>query len=134
MFTKQSLQQDLESLRLRPTDTVFVHSSMKAVGAVEGGADTVLDALTEYFADGLLAFPAHTWQWMNERHPIFYAATDPSCVGLLSNLALRRPGAVRSLHPDHSVVAFGREARRYCDGDRYATTPCPRLGLSLIHI
>ncbi len=128
MFSKQTLQKDLENLRLRPTDTVFIHSSMKAIGDVDGGADTVLDALTEYFADGLLAFPTHTWQWMNETHPVFHAATDPSCVGLLTNLALCRPGAVRSLHPDHSVVAFGRDAQRYCDGDRYATTPCPRLG------
>ena len=30
----------------------MVHSSMKAIGDVEGGADTVVDAFMEYFQDG----------------------------------------------------------------------------------
>ena len=30
---------------------------MRSIGAVEGGADTVLDALTAFFADGLLLAP-----------------------------------------------------------------------------
>ena len=33
--------------------------SMKSIGEVEGRADTVLDALIEYFKDGLLLLPTH---------------------------------------------------------------------------
>ena len=40
--------------------TIIVHSSMKSIGEVEGGADTVLDAFSEYMKDGLLVFPTHT--------------------------------------------------------------------------
>ena len=42
-YTKQTLQQDLAAMGLTGTETILIHSSMKAIGAVEGGADTVLD-------------------------------------------------------------------------------------------
>ena len=41
-------------MTIEPSDTIMMHSSMKAIGDVEGGADTVLDALSEYLAEGLL--------------------------------------------------------------------------------
>ena len=28
---------------IKPSDTVIIHSSMKSIGDVEGGADTVID-------------------------------------------------------------------------------------------
>ena len=35
--------QDLAAMGLTDTETILIHSSMKAIGVVEGGADTVLD-------------------------------------------------------------------------------------------
>ena len=57
-YTKQTLQQDLAAMGLTGTETILIHSSMKSIGAVEGGADTVLDALMEFFAEGLLLMSA----------------------------------------------------------------------------
>ncbi|NBD24819.1 AAC(3) family N-acetyltransferase [Paenibacillus glycinis] len=60
MHTKESLLRDLESMRINPRGMLFVHSSYKAIGPVEGGPDAVLDALSAYMRDGLLAMLAHT--------------------------------------------------------------------------
>ena len=46
MYTKDQLKEQIKRLGIRPDDTLLVHSSMKAVGEVEGGADTVLDAFS----------------------------------------------------------------------------------------
>lgn len=127
VYTKERLMRDLAALGIRPDDTVFVHSSVKAAGPVDGGADTILDALLDYLRDGLLVFPTHTWNRITDVR-VFDARNDPSCVGLLSNLALKRPGCVRSLNPSHSVAAFGRDARAYVEGDARAVTPLPRFG------
>ena len=43
MYTKQDLIQCLKNMGLKPTDAIMVHSSMKAIGEVDGGADTVVD-------------------------------------------------------------------------------------------
>ena len=56
MYTKNQLKEQLKNMGLAGNETILVHSSMKSIGAVDGGADTVLDALIEYFEDGLLLF------------------------------------------------------------------------------
>ena len=38
IHTKASLMKDLQEMGVKPTDTIMVHSSMKAIGQVEGGA------------------------------------------------------------------------------------------------
>lgn len=129
MYTRQQLMQQLEQMGLKHTDAVMMHSSMKAIGAVEGGADTVLDALMEYFAPGLLMTPTHTWRQMSESYNVFDPATEPSCVGLLTNLFMKRPGVVRSLHPTHSIAAYGPEAAAYVQGEENMTTPCAPEGV-----
>ena len=41
MYTKSDLMADLAHLGINPRGTLLVHSSMKAIGPVEDGADTV---------------------------------------------------------------------------------------------
>lgn len=128
MHTKQDLINALKHVGILPTDTLLVHSSMKAVGQVDGGADTVLDAFIEYLQEGLVIFPTHTWKQMNDEYNIFDPKTEPSCVGVLTNLFRQRDGVIRSLHPTHSVAALGRDAREYTSGEEQFDTPCARNG------
>ena len=128
MYTKQALKDQLQAMGLKPTDTVMMHSSMKAIGAVEGGADMVLDALMEYFAPGLLLLPTHTWAQMNDEYNVFDPAAEPSCLGLLPNMFMKRQGVVRSLHPTHSIAAYGEDAQAYVAGEEYRLTPCAPMG------
>ncbi len=123
-YTKEDLKRQLQEGGLRNTDTVLIHSSMKAIGHVEGGADTVVDAWMEYFGRGLLLLPTHTWAQMKGEHCVYDPAREESCVGLLTNIFRRRPGVVRSLHPTHSVAAYGQDAAAYVAGEENCNTPC----------
>ena len=111
MHTKLDLLRDIHTLDLDPKGTLLIHSSCRAIGPVEGGAHTVLDAWCDFYREGLLIFPTHTWDRVGKDHPVFDSRKDPSCVGILSELFRQRPGAVRSLHPTHSVAALGKDAR-----------------------
>ncbi|MBD1389104.1 AAC(3) family N-acetyltransferase [Neiella sp. HB171785] len=129
MHGYQSLCQDLINLGIKATDTVMVHSSMKAIGEVEGGADTVLDSLSDTIAkQGLLLLPTHTWQEWNCQDNIFDPLSEPSCVGILTELFRQRPRVVRSYHPTHSIGALGQDAERYIYGEELSRSPCPKLG------
>ena len=86
MHTWESLMKQLEELGIDGKGTLLVHSSMKSMGPVEGGADTVLDALTAYMKEGLLVLPTHTWSYINADNPRFYVDQSPSCVGILPEL------------------------------------------------
>lgn len=128
-YSYNRLKEQLGEMGIDPRGTLLVHSSMKAIGEVEGGAQTVLDVLCDYMRDGLLIFPTHTWAQMDsETYSVFDVRTEPSCVGILSELFRQRPGVVRSLHPTHSVAALGRDAVEYTSGEENAPTPCWRNG------
>src|SRR5690625_3636337 len=113
-------------MNIDPKGTVLVHSSMKSIGQVEGGADTVLDAFSEYMKDGLLVFPAITWESINKHNPEFYVDKTETCVGLLTQMFWKRPNVIRSLHPTHSVAALGKDAKAFTEGDEKFDTPCAR--------
>lgn len=123
-FTKDGLINQLKDMGLVSSDTILIHSSMKAIGNVDGGADTVLDALMEFFSDGLLLLPTHSWKTVNDSNPVFDPASTPSCVGLLTNMFMKRPGVIRSLHPTHSMTGYGKDAAQYLSGEEYCNTPC----------
>jgi len=101
IYTNESLIRDLSAIGIMPDDTLLVHSSMKAIGEVEGGADTVLDAFAEHMEPGLLIFPTHTWNTIGSMSFAYHPLTEISCVGILSNLYRIR------------MISFGTAARSY---------------------
>lgn len=117
MITKKMLLTQLADAGLKHDDTVLVHSSMKKIGEVDGGAETVFQVLEEYFADGLLAFPTLTWK-IGLGYPSagnVYSVKDSFCdISLLPELFRHREGVVRSLLPTHSIAAKGRDAEEFC--------------------
>jgi aminoglycoside 3-N-acetyltransferase len=128
MYFKEDLISDLDGMEIDPKGTLLVHSSMKSIGDVAGGADSVLDALSEYMKDGLLVLPTHSWARIGEDYPVFDVRSEPACVGILPNLFMKRKGVLRSLHPTHSVAALGNDAKDFIEGEETDVTPCPRKG------
>lgn len=131
MHTKETLVEDIRRLGVSKDDILFVHSSMKAIGEVDGGADTVLDALSEAVGDGMLILPTHTWKQMSNEYPVYDSENEEACVGILPNLFRKRAGVMRSLHPTHSVAAYSTNRKLledYISGEERFTTPCPRHG------
>lgn len=128
MYTKSDIVKHIKDIGIKPTDTLLIHSSMKRIGEVEGKADTVLDAFMEYMSDGLLIFPTHSWKTMTGDNLRYDRNVEPSCVGILTNLFMKRDGVMRSYHPTHSVAAFGAGSEEYIRGAEHIHTPCGRNG------
>jgi aminoglycoside 3-N-acetyltransferase len=76
---------------------------------VEGGADTVIDALCEVLGPaGTLVMPTFCWGRFHGRdHVTFDMRNTPSETGRITEVFRHRPGAMRSEHIDHSVAASG---------------------------
>ena len=128
MHTKQTLMANLSAIGINPAGTLKIHISCKAVGEVDGRGDTILDALMEYMKPGLLVIPSHTWDNVNKTNPVMDVLYTPTCVGVLTELFRKREGAVRSLHPTHSVAAYGKDAQAFVAGEEKLTTPCGEGG------
>jgi aminoglycoside 3-N-acetyltransferase len=88
---------------------VMAHVSLSRFGYVEGGEDTVLDALLEALGpEGTLVMPTLSCSWVGR--PPFDPRRTPSRVGAVTEAFRRRPGVLRSPHPTHSVAALGPRA------------------------
>ncbi|WP_347246334.1 AAC(3) family N-acetyltransferase, partial [Thermogutta sp.] len=112
MVTKQHIIDGLRELGLRAGDTVVVHSSLSSFGKVQGGAETVVEALLEVLGpEGTLAVPT-----FNFEPDVFDPDSTPSVVGQITEAVRKLPGAIRSKHPTHSVAAIGRLARVITEG------------------
>lgn len=127
MVTKQDVFSMLERVGVLPGDKVTVHTSLKAIGEIEGGAEGLLDALREYLCEGLLIVPTHTWLGLVER-PYYDRAETAPCIGVLPTVAAFHPDAVRSLHPSHSVAVFGKDAAAYVAQEKTFTSGTPTDG------
>ena len=127
MYTKEQIKAQLCEMGIRNDDTVIIHTSFKAVGAVEGGPDGFIDAFCEYLSDGLFLVPTQTWANVNREHPVYDPETTEPCIGLIPRTAYKREDGIRSLHPTHSVWAKGRCAEDFIKGEDSAETPA-RVG------
>lgn len=128
MVTKQDVFEMLESFGIRHDDKVTMHSSLRAIGEIEGRADGLIDAFKEYLYDGLFLVPAHTWANVGPGKPVFDVRKTVPCIGTLATVAAFREDGVRSLHPTHSITAFGKGAAEYVAGEENSKTPAPMGG------
>jgi len=110
--THESLARDLVRIGVETGDKVVVHSSLKAIGKVDGGAATVVAALLDVLgSQGLLAAPTFSYGCMR-----FNPETEPSVTGAMTEAVRRWPGAVRSWHPTHSWAMIGPDAVEFAEG------------------
>ena len=128
-ITERILRRDLTEIGVEPRTTLIVHSSLRAIGWVLGGAPAVVRALLDAVGDaGNLAMPAATphyadpatWRepkvpeaWIDELRenlPLFDARTTPTTMGAIPEAFRNWPGTSRSEHPLESVCARGQRA------------------------
>lgn len=133
-FTKRSLMADLRRVGLKRGQIVLVHTSLRSIGPIADGAGTLLAALRAVLGrGGTIVVPTFTsWnsttsrvdaaniRGMTEsdirsyRHslPAFDPDTTPSleCGWFTEKVRVHRR-AVRSVHPQSSFAALGRDAR-----------------------
>lgn len=82
---------------LKKGDIVLVHSSLAAIGEIDGGGDTLIDAFLEVLGKGgTLAVPTF------------------GSLGKFTELLSSRKGAFKSIHPVASIAAIGKDAEALC--------------------
>jgi len=128
MYTKDDLLNELNNLGLNGDETIMIHSAFSSIKNIEGGANEFLNALKIFFKNGLILLPSHTWASIKNDNDIFIKEDANSCVGYLTNVAIKDKDFIRSNHPTHSVVACGKNAFYYIKDDDYATTPVSPTG------
>ena len=130
----QPLVSDLLRLGVATGDLLLVHSSLRSLGHVPGGAETVIRALLQAVGDtGTLLMPALSYEFVTARQPLFDARRTASCVGTIPETFRKLPGTLRSVHPTHSVCGAGARAAELLSRHHLDHTPVgPNSPFSLL--
>lgn len=131
LISKKNLSELLKRLTINQGDTVIVHSSLKSLGYVIGGPETVIDALIDTVGgQGTIIMPTQTvelsdpstWEYppvnklywdfiRNNRRP-FDPITTPVTkgIGIIPETFRKYPGVIRTNHPLYSFAIYGNKA------------------------
>lgn len=127
MIGCEDIASALRRLGLRSGHHVLVHSSLSSMGRVEGGPTTVVQALLDVVGtEGTVIAPTLTGNELigPDADITFDVVSTPSWTGAIAEAVRTWPGAVRSIHPTHSVAAIGAAAQLLTRGHADCVTPC----------
>jgi len=123
--TYESLTSDLYALGVRGGDVLFVQASMRSLGLVVGGAQTVVSALEwAVRREGLVLMPSFQLIERSQRSACWNRRTSPATTGWLTEYFRCMPGTLRSDHYSHSVAARG------CAASEWVEAAVPEGGFS----
>lgn len=118
-ITKEQIVFSLGLGGIQKGDVVLMHSALSSIGFVEGGADTVIDAVLEAVgAEGTFAVST-----MAFNHP-YDPENDASTVGIISETHRKRANSIRSLRPVHCINAIGARAEELTRDHDKCETNC----------
>lgn len=130
-FTPADLRRALLQVGVVPGDVLMVHSAFDSFLGFHGGPLDIIRMLQEVVGrEGTLTMPTLPFQGSAVEYahgnPVFDARQTVSRMGLITELFRRSAGVVRSIHPTHSVAAWGSRAQAIVAGHEQSETPCGR--------
>jgi aminoglycoside 3-N-acetyltransferase len=123
----QDLIAGLRDLGLQVGDKLIVHSSLRSMGYVEGGAHAVIEAILDVLGEtGTLLVPTLTGKREDSKlhPPVFEVMTTPCWTGIIPETIRQMPNAKRSLHPTHSIASLGYQRDYLTYGHETSQSPC----------
>jgi len=112
MVTQTDVQTAFTALGIVPGDIVLVHSSLRSLGSLENGPETVIRGIDAVIGrEGTLVMPTLSQVDFINSYKTWYM-DKPSDVGYLTEYFRKLPYVYRSNQETHSVAARGKHAYR----------------------
>lgn len=130
ILLKEDIINSFKAMGMKRGDTLIIHTSLKSLGFVVGGPETVIRAVLEIIGnEGTIVVPTQTWKnldpekgvhWLEpqkwwdiirENWPAYDKDVTPSmAMGKVAEMVRTWPGSRRSDHPARSFGAIGKYA------------------------
>jgi aminoglycoside 3-N-acetyltransferase len=128
-YDSKSLKNALRKAGVRETDTLMVHSNFDANSGFEGSPLDLVNALVEMVGEKgnllmvSIPFRGAAYDYLVLNKP-FHIKKTISMMGLTTEMFRRKEGTLRSLHPTHAVLAYGRDAEWLVADHERCLFPC----------
>jgi len=107
-----------------PSDGVLVvHSAIASLSRRGFGAEAIIEAFRDHLRDGTIVMPTMSWRGVTPQNPEWDELQTPSETGVLTEIFRTRFASTRSIHPTHSVAAWGKAANALAARHHLDNTP-----------
>jgi aminoglycoside 3-N-acetyltransferase len=113
----------LDHMRVPRDGVLIVHSAVATLSRRGFRAEAMIEAFLDYLNKGTLVMPTMTWRTVTPGHPSWDEVATPSHTGVLTEVFRTCYAAARSIHPTHSVAAYGPQARQLLARHHLDDTP-----------
>jgi len=124
-----ALKSQLKKMGVSDTDTLLVHGNFEANSGFRGTPSDLVEAFIDLVGHKgnlimmSIPFRGSAYDYLEKNKP-FYLNRTISMMGLMTEMLRRRPGTLRSLHPTHPVLAFGKDSRWIVEDHDKCLFPC----------
>ena len=118
-LTRRRIVAEMRRMGVRRGDCIFLHCSLRSLGEVVGGPETVIDALLDAVGPtGTVTMPTFTFSAAStrDRYPPYHPGRTAARVGAIADAFWRRPNARRSASASHCCAAIGPQADFFSEG------------------
>ena len=113
----------LERMRVPRDGVLVVHSAIATLSRRGFRAEAMIEVFLDHLSDGTLVMPTMTWRSVTREHPHWDEVETRSETGIMSEIFRTRYALCRSIHPTHSVAAFGACAQSLVERHHLDDTP-----------
>ncbi|MCU4176869.1 AAC(3) family N-acetyltransferase [Marinilabiliaceae bacterium N1Y90] len=115
-WSKEELILDLKKIGVSLGCILHLKVSLRSIGNIEGGAQTLLDAVLDVVgSEGTVVVDAFVESYplpLKKKHALLISdALTPSYAGAFANVFIKHPNVVRSKHPIQKFAAIGPKAQ-----------------------
>jgi aminoglycoside N3'-acetyltransferase len=128
-YTADDLKSKLRQIGIAETDTLLVHANFEQDSGFKGSPQDVVNALiqTVGLKGNLLMvsipYRGTAYDYLKKNKP-FRIRKTMSMMGLVTELFRRTEGVMRSLHPTHPVLVYGKDSSWLVEGHEKCMFPC----------
>lgn len=128
-YDTSALKTRLRKMGVKEDDTLLVHSNSNPDSGFKGTPADVVNALADLVGKkGNLLMVSIPFRGSSYDHlakgKTFHKDKTISMMGLITEIFRRKEGVLRSLHPTHPVLAYGKDSEWLVSGHEKCLYPC----------
>lgn len=113
----------LKATRVPRDGVIVVHSAIARLSRQGFRAENMIEVLLNYMRNGTVVMPTMTWRAVTPQNPHWNEIETRSETGVLSEVFRTQYASARSIHPTHSVAAYGTAAKILVSQHHLDSTP-----------
>jgi aminoglycoside 3-N-acetyltransferase len=128
-YDAKALAAALKSMGVVETDTLMVHANFEPDSGYEGTPADLVNVLADLVGKNgnllmvSIPFRGSAYDYLLQNKP-FHVKKTISMMGMVTEMLRRRSGTVRSLHPTHPVLAYGKDSAWIAADHATCLFPC----------